>query len=69
MGCSEVNRNLSVVFRSNVVRRRSRCAVILGRVVLGRFGVAFDRFGGVISWSIVVVAGNGVVLRSLGVRG
>jgi hypothetical protein len=61
--------SLNVVFRSNVVRRSSRCAVIRGRVVLGRFGVPFDRFGGVKNWSIGVVAGNGVVLGSIGVKG
>jgi hypothetical protein len=66
VGCSVVNWSLSVVFRSNVVGRSSRCVVIRARVVLRRFGVAFDRVGGVISWSIGVVAGNRVVLRFLG---
>jgi hypothetical protein len=63
VGCSVVNWNLSLVFRSNVVRGSSRCVVIRCRVVLGRFGVVFDHFGGVISSSLGEVAGNGVVLR------
>ncbi len=63
VGCSVANWNLSVVFRSNVVRGSSRCIVIRCRVVLERFGVVFDRFGGVIIWRSGEVAGNGVVLR------
>jgi hypothetical protein len=75
-----VNWSITVVFLFNVEQKSSfgvarRNCVILGRlscgcvdrgrVVLYRFGVVFDRFGGVISGSLGVAAGNRVVLRKI----
>ncbi len=76
-----MNWSISVVFLFNVARKSSFCVVsrdivILGRlscgcvdggrVVLHRFGVVFDRFGGVISGSLGVAAGNRKVFRKIG---
>ncbi len=46
------------------------CGVIIWSlvgVVIGRLGVVFSRFDGVISWSIGVVARNYIILGNLGV--
>jgi hypothetical protein len=79
VGFGVVSYRISVVFQVNLVRRSSRWVVILRllscdggarcRVVLGHFGVVFASFSGVISRNLGVVAGNRVVLGSLGVVG
>jgi hypothetical protein len=73
-----MNWSISVV---DVVRKSSFCVVSRdcvifgrlsfgcvdrGRVVLYRFGVVFDRFGGLISGSLGVAPGNRVVIRKIG---
>ena len=78
--CSKLEHQCSIYVQRNTKEQllcsKSGCVILFrlscgcvdrGRVVLGRFGVVFNRFGGVISWSLGEVSENRVVLRSIGV--
>jgi hypothetical protein len=49
--------------------RVSEMLIQLISIVLGRFCIAFDRFGGELSWRIGVVAGSRIQIGRIGIVG